>query len=208
MPTITDFPLVLFDLDGVLVDTESGYSAFWSEIGRDYFPENAAFAQSIKGHTLTNILQTYFHDRQDLGTKVVQRLQAFEAGMAFPLLPGALDFVAHLRAKGVKTAVVTSSNREKMACLYRAIPDFGTHFDHIFTAEDAGRSKPAPDCYLNAAAHFGLPASQCAVFEDSASGLQAARSSGARVYGVATSLPVEELRKLCDEVVLHYEDIH
>ena len=59
MPTITDFPLVLFDLDGVLVDTESGYSAFWSEIGRDYFPENAAFAHSIKGHTLNSLITLF-----------------------------------------------------------------------------------------------------------------------------------------------------
>lgn len=204
---MTDFPLVMFDLDGVLIDTEPGYTAFWSEIGRDYFPENAAFAPSIKGHSLTDILQTHFHDRPGLIPEVIRRLQDYEAEMPFPLIPGALDFVARLRAAGVRTAVVTSSNHEKMACLYRTLPDFAAHFDRIFTAEDAGRSKPAPDCYLNAAAHFGLPASRCAVFEDSPSGLQAARASGARVYGVATSLPVGELRALCDEVVRHFADI-
>ncbi|MCI7613958.1 MAG: HAD family phosphatase [Bacteroidales bacterium] len=201
------FPLVLFDLDGVLIHTEPAYTAFWAEIGREYFPENPDFAPAIKGHSLTDILHTYFNGAGSKADEVVARLSAFQRQMDFPLIPGALEFVGQLRAQGVRTAVVTSSNREKMEHLYEAIPSFPTLFDRIFTAEDAGRSKPAPDCYLRAAAAFGLEASACAVFEDSPSGLEAARRSGARVYGVATDLLPEEIRPLCDEVVERYDTL-
>ena len=198
----------LFDLDGVLVDTETQYTAFWERTGRRGVPACPDFANRIKGHTLREIFSSYYDGREALQRQVEQELVQFEKEMHFPFIPGAMEFVQELRKTSIPVAVVTSSNRDKMACLYAAHPSFADSFDRIFTAEDALRSKPAPDCYLRAAAAFGLEASACAVFEDSPSGLEAARRSGARVYGVTTDLSPEEIRPLCDEVVEDFRLVH
>ncbi len=197
----------LFDLDGVLVDTEPQYSAFWTGIGKDFFPERSDFAAQIKGQTLTYIFDAFFADDEEARRCVAQRLDEFEHAMSYPLMPGAEEFVARLRQEGWHTAVVTSSNRAKMAHFHRANPGFAALFDRIFTAEDAPRSKPAPDCYVNAAHYFGLEPRQCVVFEDSKNGLRAGREAEAFVVGLASSLSVEELRPLCHLAVEAFREI-
>ena len=194
-------PVALFDLDGVLIDTEPTYYAFWHKVGQDYFPTNTHFAAEIKGCSLVQIIDRYFANAPEAVLDIKQRLADFERVMTFPEVPGAFDFVRRLHQCGVRTAVVTSSNQDKMRQLYRAMPWLPHLFDHIFTAECVTRSKPAPDCYLAAAAYFGVSAQRCMVFEDSVNGLIAARHSGARVYGVCGSLDAEQITPLCDVVV-------
>lgn len=194
----------LFDLDGVLIDTETQYTRFWGSIGKRDFPDMPDFAIRIKGKTLAQIYDQYFHGKPELQRQVTAELNHFEQHMDFPWIAGVTDFVKELRAAGFKTGVVTSSNRPKMECLLQAHPDFTTYFDRIFTAEDAKRSKPAPDCYLNAAAHFGFKAEDCYVFEDSLNGLQAGRESGATVIGLSTTYPAESIEKLCHRVIADF----
>ncbi|MBQ8226206.1 MAG: HAD family phosphatase [Bacteroidaceae bacterium] len=197
----------LFDLDGVLVDTEPQYTAFWEEIGREFFPTDPDFAESLKGHTLTHIYNTHFADSAAARELVRQRLEDFEAQMHYPLLAGSMEYVKALREKGWGLAVVTSSDRVKMECFYRSHPDFPQLFHRIFTAEDVKRSKPAPDGYVEAAHFFGLEPQECVVFEDSLNGLRAGRDSGAKLVGFTTSLPAEEIAPMCDVVVSDYESL-
>ena len=197
----------LFDLDGVLVDTEPQYTAFWEEIGREFFPDNADFAESLKGHTLTHIYNTHFADNAEARELVRQRLEDFEAQMHYPLMAGCMEYVSTLREKGWGMAVVTSSDRVKMECFYRSHPDFSQQFHQILTAEDVEHSKPAPDGYVKAARSFGLAPEACVVFEDSLNGLRAGRASGAKLVGFTTSLTAEEIAPLCDVVVNDYESL-
>jgi HAD superfamily hydrolase (TIGR01509 family) len=87
--------------------------------------------------------------------------------MDYLYVDGLEPFVKDLRLQGVKTAVVTSSNRPKMESVYRQHPEFKSLFDAILTSEDFERSKPDPDCYLKAAERFGVNPEDCVVFEDS-----------------------------------------
>ena len=193
----------LFDLDGVIVDTEPSYTLFWRQAGRDFGIPGDDFADIIKGQTLTHILSTYFPE-PDRAREVVQALADFEATMDFPLVPGALDFICRLRAMGIPAAVVTSSDQTKMKSLYRARPDFIGYFDVILTAEDAQRSKPHPDCYLTAAHRLGSDIGRCVVFEDSINGLKAGRAAGATVVGLSTSLPKAVIEPLSDHVIADF----
>ncbi len=190
----------LFDLDGVIIDTEPQYSHFWSEVGRQFLPEMPDFAESIKGQTLTNIYALHFPDTERQ-TEVSRLLSEFEDRMTFPEIPGALAFVRSLREAGIPTAVVTSSNRAKMQQLYRHHPGLPHLFTTILTAEDSQRSKPAPDCYINAAERLNIPISQCFIFEDSYNGLLSAQASGAHVVGLTTSLPTEEVSPLSERTI-------
>lgn len=190
----------LFDLDGVVFDTEPQYSAFWSEKGRRYHPEIPHFDQKIKGQTLVQIFRTWFNDEK-LQRELAESLVNFEENMEMSYIPGVEDFLLTLRRHEIPTAVVTSSNRDKMRCVYRRHPRFKSLFSQILTSERFTRSKPHPDCYLLAARLFSLPPAQCVVFEDSFNGLKAARAAGAKVVGLSTTNPAEQIAPLCDVVM-------
>lgn len=196
----------LFDLDGVVLDTESQYSNFWGSVGKEFLPHIPTFAKDIKGQTLTQIYDGWFAGETALQEKITIRLNKFEQQMVFPYIPGFTTFIASLRQAGVKTAVVTSSNKEKMANAYREHPELLQMFDRILTSEDFKASKPDPDCYLRGAAIFGAKPEECIVFEDSRNGLRAARASGAYVVGLATTLPEDVVTTLADLVITDFTD--
>lgn len=193
--------LFLFDLDGVIIDTESQYQEFWSSIGREFMPHMPDFATRIKGSTLVAIHDNYFQDPQ-IRAEVDRRLDEFEATMNYRIFPEGLAIVEAARSQGIPCAIVTSSNQMKMELLRHQQPQLTSLFDHVFTAEDAGRSKPFPDCYLNAMRYFGVSSEECVVFEDSINGLKAARESGALVVGLATTHPAEIVRHYADITIL------
>ena len=187
---------VLFDLDGVLLDSEGQYSIFWEQMEKEYPTGVPDFANYIKGFHLTRILG-YFPD-EDVRQQVLDKLTVFERNMKFEFFPGALDFVRHLRQAGIPLAIVTSSDRKKMEELYRQHPEFPTLFDKIITGDMVSKAKPDPECFLVAAKQIGVAIEDCIVFEDSRNGLIAGRESGARVIGIATTLKREVIAPLCD----------
>lgn len=195
----------LFDLDGVLFDTETQYSAFWGKVGSMYHPEERHFEQMIKGQTLEQILDRWFAGRDEARRKVVAELADFERRMSYHYVPGAERFLQALQAADIPSVVVTSSNIDKMRNVYRMHPEFGGYFRRVLTAECFSRSKPAPDCYLLGARTCGLSMSRCVVFEDSFNGLKAGQAAGARVVGLSTTNASEHIRYLCDEVIPDFQ---
>ncbi|MGI6223082.1 MAG: HAD family hydrolase [Prevotella sp.] len=196
-----------FDLDGVVLNTEPLYSEFWGEMGKKYHPEMPDFAQRIKGQTLDQIFGSYFNGPLEKErTKIQNQLDDFEADMDFPFVPGFREFASWLKDIKAHTALVTSSNQMKMANVYKRYPDFKNMFEAILTAEDFDESKPSPDCYLKAAARFGLDAKDCVGFEDSFNGLKSVRSAGMTVVGLATTNPVDSIRPLSDVVIPDYSN--
>ena len=133
--------------------------------------------------------------------KITDDIDVFEREMPYEYVPGVMDFIAELKAKGVPRAVVTSSNRKKMENVYARHPEFRSMFDRIFTGEDFARSKPAPDCYLLGMDTFGAAKKSTVIFEDSFSGLKSARDSGGFVVGLATTNSREAITPLADLVI-------
>ena len=194
----------LFDLDGVVFETESLYTSFWCEMKKEYCPEITDFEYIIKGQTLVQIYDKYFAGEEKKQQEITNKLNEFEQSMPFNYVDGFETFVKALRSEGIKTAVVTSSNREKMQNVYRKHPEFQSYFDAILTSEDFEESKPSPDCYLKAVARFGIQYKECIVFEDSFNGLRSGVASGARVIGLATTNPIQEIKKYTDKVISNY----
>ena len=195
----------LFDLDGVVFDTEPIYTKFWHNIGVKYCPTIPNFAHNIKGQTLVQIYDKYFAGEKDKQEDITKDLNDFERNMPFVYIAGFEDFIKGLRCKGIKTAVVTSSNLEKMQNVYNKHPKFKGYFDEILTSEDFVESKPSPDCYFKAAARLDVPLEECIVFEDSFNGLQSGIASGARVIGLATTNSIAEIEPFTKEVITNYE---
>ena len=195
----------LFDLDGVVFDTEPIYTKFWHNVGVKYCPTIPNFAHDIKGQTLVKIYHKYFTGEKDKQEDITKDLNDFERNMPFVYIAGFEDFVEGLRCKGIKTAVVTSSNLEKMQNVYNKHPKFKGYFDEILTSEDFVESKPSPDCYFKAAARLDVPLEECIVFEDSFNGLQSGIASGARVIGLATTNSIAEIEPFTKEVITNYD---
>jgi HAD superfamily hydrolase (TIGR01509 family) len=191
----------LFDLDGVVFDTEGQYTDFYGAIGREFVPDEPDFAHLIKGRTLLEIYETWFPGKTDIQALVTARLDAFERDMDYRFINGVLPFIQELRAANIKTAVVTSSNKPKMASVLAARPEITTLFDRILSAEDYAASKPAPDGYLKGAEVFGADPARCAVFEDSINGLRAGRAAGSILVGLTTTNPYEAVAKYADIII-------
>ena len=195
----------LFDLDGVVFDTEPLYTLFWRNLDKRLRPNIDNFEHIIKGQTLVQIYDKYFAGEEKKQEEITAFVNEYEQNMSFNYITGFEDFVKDVRSKGIKTAVVTSSNLEKMLNVYNKHPEFKGYFDEILTSEDFEESKPSPDCYLKAAARFGVSPKECIVFEDSFNGLRSGIASGARVIGLATTNSVAEIEPYTKEVISNYD---
>lgn len=197
----------LFDLDGVVLDTESQYTIFWDKQGEKYLNRHN-FCATIKGQTLTQILDGNFSgDLTQIQPQIIADLNRFEAEMQYQYIAGAQQFIADLRRHGVKIAVVTSSNSEKMEQVYKALPAFKSQFDVILTGDMFERSKPNPDCFLKGMDIFQTTPENSVVFEDSFHGLQAGRSSGAYVVGLATTNSREAIADKASYVIDDFQEM-
>ena len=198
------YKCALFDLDGVVFDTEPQYSIFWQKECQYYHPEQPGLEQRIKGMVLTEIFNNFFKDVEDEWCDIVERLNSWESSMDYEYVAGFETFITQLKLYGVKTAVVTSSNREKMKSVYRQHPQFKEMFDVIMTAEDFDKSKPDPDCYLKGMARFGCTPEETVVFEDSINGLKAGKASGALLVGLDTTNPKEIVEEYTNHIINNY----
>ncbi len=196
----------LFDLDGTLIDTEGQYTRFWQEAGRRCRPDVPDLAQRIKGTTLTQILDSYF-PAPTIRESIRQALSKWEAQMSYSLYPGAEQFLRDLKANGILTALVTSSDRSKMSLVYRKTPALKPLFDCILTSEDFTASKPDPDCYLQAARRLGCERGECVVFEDALTGLKAGTSAGIFTIGMTTTNPRSVIAPLCHTTLASFEGL-
>jgi len=186
----------LFDLDGVLIDSEGSYTQFWQSIDQRFPTGIQNFAQVIKGTNLNHIL-TYFSN-QETCAQVVDALNKYQSHMSYEFFPGAIQLITKLKKFNIPMAIVTSSDQNKMQAVYQQHPSLPSLFDTIITGDMVKHTKPHPECYLTAARAIGCKIEQCYVFEDSIQGIQAGRSAGAKVVGLATTNPMSAIAPLCD----------
>ena len=197
---------VLFDFDGVVVDTEPQYTLFWDEKGKKYHPEIPNFGHHIKGQTLIQIYKQFFREPESLQDEITRQLLDYELTMHFEYIDGVVDFMKEVREKGVKLAIVTSSNDAKMANAYREHPELKTMVDFIVTADRVTHSKPHPECFLLGAEMLGVEKDNCIVFEDSFHGIEAGNRAGMKVIGLATTNSAEAIADKCALVIPDFTD--
>ena len=198
----------LFDFDGVVVDTEPQYSLFWDEKGKKYHPEIPEFGHHIKGQTLIQIYSQFFLQPEGLQSVITRELLDYETRMTFEFIPGVVDFMKELRLKGVKIAIVTSSNDQKMANAHRALPELKSMVDYIVTADKVSHSKPHPECFLLGAESVQVPVENCVVFEDSFHGIESGRRAGMKVIGLATTNPASSIEDKVSLVIPDFVDFN
>lgn len=194
----------LFDLDGVLINTEPVYTRIWSDIERHFPTGIKDFALVIKGSTLPAILNNYFKPSDH--EAIITMLTEAEADMEYPLFPATVQFLKKLQENEIPAAIVTSSNDIKMQRLFAMYPGFKDYFRSVITDSRVKHGKPDPEGYLLGASDLKTAPADCVVFEDSFNGLKAGRAAGARVVGLATTNPAASLAEYADLVVSDLSD--
>lgn len=180
------FRAVLFDMDGVVIDTQQSVTDFWQLIAAEQGVTLTAkdFEQHIFGVQAVATLRALFPGlppEQDEAFH--ERINGYERELRYSELVGVTSFLRLLKSAGAKTALVTSGSSFKVAEVCRQLGLDGM-FDEFVTAEDVVRGKPDPSCYLAAAHKLQVSPSECVVFEDAVSGVRAAKAAGMACVGV------------------------
>ncbi|MFC5799329.1 HAD family hydrolase [Streptomyces formicae] len=194
------YDLVIFDNDGVLVDSEpisnTILAAYLTELGhptsyedslRDYM---GAAVHRVHDLVLERTGKRLPGDFDD--TLHARVFATFERELE--AVRGVVDVLGKLKAEGVTYCVASSGSHERIRVGHRKTGlDTWFRDETIFSAQDVGRGKPAPDLFLYAAERMGVPPERCAVVEDSPLGVAAARAAGMDVYGFTAMTSEAEL---------------
>lgn len=204
---------VIFDNDGVLVDSEPislvAYREAIREQGVDLREEDD---WRYCGLTDADIIRAM---RQTYGAELdLERFSARKKELYFDLarqqplrvFPGVRELVADLKARGIPYVLASSGSREKILFNLRSA-GIENLFPVILSGEDFHRGKPDPEIFLCAAARIDVPPSHCIVFEDSINGLRAARAAGSVAVGVANTFARKQLQPWADVVIDSLEQV-
>lgn len=201
---------VIFDMDGLLFDSEALYrdaivnaandlghvftvEDFLKLVGRPWSVNKVALQEHIGP----------FHDVEEFRSAWMRHYDSMRANL--PLKDGALDLLGRLDELGMPRAICTSSSHADVEHNLRLHGLIG-RFDVIIAAGDYLRGKPAPDPYLRAAKLLGLPQNTCMALEDSFNGVRAAAVAGMRTVMVPDLLPpTDDIRDLCEFIA---KDLH
>lgn len=172
---------VIFDMDGLMFDTEALAKEAWLRVGAQLgYPITEKEIAQIRGSTpaaSAEIFRAAFGPEFDYPkTKALRNamVEHFIDQNGVPMKYGLVNLLEQLRQHGFRTAVASSSPRKTIE-KYLAMAGLAAYYDEIVSAEDVTLSKPAPDVFLLAAERLGVSAENCLVLEDSANGLRAAR---------------------------------
>ena len=183
---------VIFDLDGVLVDTADRHFAAWQVIAEQYgYKLRAEEEEHFKGVSraaclnilcrLGNISMTPNQFEETLVLKNSIYLDSIEDMTSDELLPGAIDVLTDLRKAGLKVALGSASKNARMILEKTGIAHY---FDAIIDGNVVSKAKPDPEVFLKAAEQLNVEPALCLVFEDATAGVEAAQAANMRVIGI------------------------
>ncbi|WP_049534626.1 HAD family hydrolase [Vibrio harveyi] len=196
---------VLFDMDGLIFDTESIYKQSWQyaateqglAITDDFYQQFIG----VQDPECERILAEHFQQAIDMPRYKAVRDEHFhrlrDQGIA--LKPGFDSLLRAIKQRGLLTAIVTSSHLPEVKHNFNNT-EYLTQFDLVITAEDVERGKPNPDCYQMAYHHLGIDAKESLVLEDSNNGIKAALAAECHAVMIPDLLP--PLQEFKDKVII------
>lgn len=213
-PTLKNIKAIIFDMDGVIVDSEPLHMES-EKITLSDFQIEAPHSEwdHFKGKTDRDMFGYIVNNFTD-GTVSVTELMAHRvkiylqiAPKRLRMIPGALSFVKKIKQSDKKLALTTSSLKEPQGMAFdkfRLYP----YFDIIVTGDEITKGKPDPEPYLKTVKKLGVPAKHCLVIEDSTNGIISAKAAGCIAVGITTSFPKERLQQAgADYVVDSFKEL-
>ena len=205
---------VIFDMDGVIIDTEPlHHHAFFTQFAELGIPVSATEYTTFLGKSTRNVFQLLkqrYHLRQDVEALVLRKRElfnkAFDEDAGLDLLPGVRALIEDLRRHNVQLVVASSAAKATIA---RVFDRFGLseYFTHRVSGEDFAESKPNPAIFLRAAELADTPVTECIVIEDAANGVAAAKAAG--IYCIAYVSPHSEGQNLhrADRIIRDFSEL-
>jgi mannitol-1-/sugar-/sorbitol-6-phosphatase len=187
--TLIQCGAVLFDMDGVLVDSTPAVARVWTNWALEHGLVPDEVVRRAHGRpSLASIIELLPHGDHEAENREVERREIEDVADVVAL-PGALQLLQSIPPQ--RWTIVTSATRRLAKVRLRAaglpVPE------HLVTSDDVHRGKPFPDPYLKGAEILGVAPAECVVAEDAASGVRSGKTAGARVLGLLTTSPAEEL---------------
>lgn len=203
---------VIFDLDGVIADTEPlKFTAYQTVFRETYGVELPAEDVAWRGMKEQSVIAYWFDKFQLTGEpeKLIQAKRAayhsfLEKGQISPI-PGVVEFVHHLESSQKRRGVATSSSRQEALTVLKSL-GLAIAFNEIATRDDVQQLKPHPEVYLKVASILGVSPSECVVFEDSRSGVRAAKAASMFCVGVLTSFSKTDLSH-ADQTITNFMEL-
>ena len=194
---------VLFDMDGLVLDTEKLYSRFWMEACNFYgFPmtyEQSLGMRALNARLGEAKLKEYFGDAVDypaVRAKRIELMEAFVDEWGVDLKPGIRELLHWMAENQIPGAIASSSPVPRIR-KYLAFHGLDTAFTALCSARDVAKGKPEPDIYLHAAATLGFRAEDCLALEDAPSGIRSATAAGCLTVMIPDQdQPSEEMKSL------------
>lgn len=205
---------VLFDMDGLLLDTEKLLVRFWqvaaSEAGFNMTREIALNIRSMHRSFAVPYLKSVLGDNFDYAKTRARRMELMSDYLAengLELKKGAKELLTYLNKNNIPAAVVTATDSERAEKYLKETGIFG-YFERIISATMVKEGKPKPDIYLYAAEQLGLEPYECVALEDSPNGVKSAASAGCRTIMVPDlTEPDEELSGIIAARANSLEDV-
>jgi len=181
---------ILFDMDGVLMDSTPSVERVWRTWATKYKLDPEHVASQAHGRRSIETIRAVAPEMDAERENVIVEQMEIEDKEGVTALPGAAELLAHLPPD--RLAIVTSATRPLAVARlgYAGIPVP----PHMITADDVVLGKPAPEPFLKGAALLGLDPADCLVFEDSPAGISSARSAGMRAIALQTTYPADQLQ--------------
>ena len=211
--SLTEPCAFIFDMDGVLCDNNAYHRASWLEyaqrLGKDL--SDTDIENKVYGKTNAEIL-AYVFGRELEAEELMRHAEAKEALFRdmyrgdFCLTTGLEDFLKAAKAKGIKLGLATNAPESNLAFVLE-MGKLGSYFSAQAHAAQVTNPKPAPDIYLYVAEALGVDPHRCVVFEDSLTGMAAARAAGCEVVGIASTLPFDRLQQMAVRVAKDFASL-
>jgi beta-phosphoglucomutase family hydrolase len=190
---------VIFDMDGVLVDTNPFHVQKWEALLTEYGVafDRKALPKQVLGPGNDSILRHFFgerisaDDRRRLSEEVEARFRKAFAPHAKPL-PGIERLISECHDHGVSVALASAAMSKNVMFILDAL-ELRPYFHVIVTADEIAQSKPHPEIFSKTAQKLALPPADCVVIEDSFVGIEAAKRAGMKCVAVASTFPAPEL---------------
>ncbi|MEX0617261.1 MAG: HAD family phosphatase [Candidatus Woykebacteria bacterium] len=201
---------IIFDLDGVLVNTEPlWYEAFEKvsrEFGFEYSEELHRLSLGRSDHALRLTIKMGISEKHPEFLERIREVFKSLFEKRAKLMPGVVDLLPKLKDK-YKLAIATSAYKPRLDYNLEKFPELKKFFDAFVSGDLVEKSKPAPDIFLLAAGKLGVDSKECLVIEDAESGVAAAKKAGMKVIGVAPKHMFYQDLSKADKIVISLSDI-
>ncbi len=210
---LTDINLVIFDMDGLIFDTETIYIQKWIEIGNKYgYNVTNSFLMNIIGTNSYNAKQMYEKEFginfpfETITKEIDVFIKDFSIKGKLQFMPGAKETITFLKQNNIKIAIASSSTRDKIS-LFLKNSNITDVFDCIISGDDVVNSKPNPEIFLKCSNYLNIIPQNTIVLEDSFNGIVAAKNANMIPIMIPDKLnPTNEIKSICFAIFNNLND--